>query len=366
MRKILIAIVFVYFSITLYAQNEIVIGKKDTLFSKVLNEKREIWVSVPSDYRDNLKNQKFPVVFVLDGPDNFFSVVGMVDRFSNNIGNEVCPPMIVVGLVNTDRNRDFYPEKNNDLFEKFLKDELLSYVDRNYPTQPYRIFIGHSLAGLRVVKTAIFDKDLFNGIIAIEPSLGDKKNKWYDETRGEIEKFSLGTKRMYVAMGQTMHYNQIQDTALIKKDTTSDSNHMRRIMEFSEKMISKNTFNNPDFQWKFYPEETHQSLVQISIYDGLKFIFNWYKPVFWNEFFYAGTTSERAIELYDNYFKTLSVNLGYVVKSPFDDSMLIWYLDYKMQYDKALALAKYNIAVHPDSEKPKEWIDKLEKKVNKK
>jgi predicted alpha/beta superfamily hydrolase len=349
-------------SITVFAQTEIVIGKKDTLYSSVLNENREIWVSVPSDFRKNLEGQRFPIILVLDGSYHFYNVVGMVDQFSVN---EICPPMIVVGLENTNRYRDFYPEFESDKFTVFLKEELLPYINKKYPTQPYRVIIGHSLGGLRVVKPAIFDKGLFNGYISIDPSLGDQRNKWYDEARNTITNFDLKDDRMFVAMAQTMRFKRsnVQDTASIKKDTTSDSNHMRRIMEFSETLSRKNTKDRSNFHWKFYPDATHSSLTQIAIYEGIEFIFNWHRPRFRDEFFFEDTSPEKAIELYDDYYKTVSKQFGYEVKSPFDDSMLIGYLEYKKQYEKALALAKYNIKIHPDSEKPKEWVKKLEEAI---
>lgn len=64
--------------------DKISIGVKD-IYSSVLNENREIWVSVPSDFRKSLDGQEIPVVLVLDGPAHFYSVVGMFDRFSNKI-----------------------------------------------------------------------------------------------------------------------------------------------------------------------------------------------------------------------------------------------------------------------------------------
>ena len=212
-------------------------------------------------------------------------------------------------------------------------------------------------------KTAIYDKGIFNGYIAIDPSLGDQRNKWYDEARNIITDFDLGNDRMFVAMGQTMKYNQVQDTASIKTDTTSDSNHMRRIMEFSETLSGKNNKDQSNFHWKFYPNETHQSLTQIATYEGIEFLFDWHRPRFWNEFFYDGTSPDKAMELYDCYFKTISKQLGYEVMSPFDDSMLIWYLEYREQYELALAVAKYNIKNHPESENPKKWVEKLENTI---
>ena len=136
MKRLFVACLVLIVSITAFSQSEIVIGKKVTFYSSVLNENREIWVSVPSDFRKNLEGQRFPIALVLDASDHFYSVVGMIDRFSSNISNEICPPMIVVGLENTDRYRDFYPKFGNDKFNIFLKEELLPYIDKNYPTRP--------------------------------------------------------------------------------------------------------------------------------------------------------------------------------------------------------------------------------------
>ena len=343
----------------------ITIGKRDSLFSTTLNEKREFWVSVPNTFRPAISNEKFPVVILLDGEDHFFSTVGMVDRFSTNIGNEQCPPMIIVGLMNTDRIRDFYPTFENDSFAIFLKDELLPYIDKNYPTEPYRVLIGHSIAGLRVVHTAIYDSNLFNSYLAIDPSLGHDKNKWYEHARKDIEEFNLGKNRMYIGMGQTMPYKMSQDTASIKKDTTGYSNHMRRIMEFSETMMKKNTANAKPFAWKFHPDESHQSLTQLVTYEGICFLFNWYKMTCLNELLDPETPPEPALKLLVEHHKRISDNLGYAVIPP-ENSTLIWYLfEYKKQKEKAYAIAKYNLACHPGSKEAIEWVEKIKEDLNK-
>jgi len=337
----------------------ITIGKRDSLFSTALNEKREFWVSVPSSFRPGISTKKFPVVILLDGEDHFFSTVGMVDRFSTNIGNEQCPPMIIVGLMNTDRIRDFYPTFEKDSFALFLKDELLPYIDKNYPTEPYRVLIGHSIAGLRVVHTAVYNSNLFNSYLAIDPSLGHDKNKWYERARKDIEKFNLGKNRMYIGMGQTMPYKMPQDTASIKKDTTGYSNHMRRIMEFSETMMKKNTANDNQFVWKFHPDESHQSLTQLVTYEGICFLFNWYKMTCLNELLDQETPPETALKLLKNYHNRISDNLGYAVNPP-ENSVLIWYLfEYKKQKEKAYVIAEYNLLCHPDSKDAIEWVEKI-------
>ena len=346
-----------------FAQDNIIIGKKDTLFSKILNEKREIWVSVPSDYNKNIQEKSYPVVYVLDGPEHFLSIVGMIDRFSNNVTNEVCPPMIVVGLISENRWKDFNPDFTNDTFSRFLKDELIPYVDKNYSTKPFRTLIGHSLGGLRVVHTALYNSELFNNYIAIEPGLGNERNKWFNKAKPDIDKLQLQNHKMYLAMGQTMPFDKVQDTSGIKRDTTSDSNHMRKIMEFSEAMKKKNVKGNYLFNWKFYPEENHQSLTQIAIFDGFKFVFDWYKNNSWDEIFDPNTKPDKTVQLFRDYYSKVSNNLSYKVVFSDNSELIDYFFNYKNQKEKAFAIAKYNLECHPNDSVAKDWVDKISKEL---
>ncbi len=328
---------------------KITIGTIHTFYSNILKESREIWVSVPSDFHADMKGMKFPVALVLDGPDHFYSLTGMLDRFSRNPGNEVCPPMIVVGLVNTDRERDFNPDLNKDIFSGFLRDELLPYIDNHFPTQPFRILIGHSLAGLSTIHTALSNEELFKGYIAIDPSLGHRRNAWYESVRNKAESFYSEKSSIYIAMAQTMPAHMPRDTASIKKDTSGQSNHMRRIMEFSENLNRKNKETNDRFRWKYYPEESHQSLTQIAMYEGITYLFRWFKPTFYQTFFNTNVSPAEAAGMYEAYYKTVSQKLGYTCNPPADESGLTWYLFYKQQPQKALAIAELNLKYYPEN-----------------
>ncbi len=328
--------------------------------SKILNETREIWVSVPSDFHEELKGQKFPVAIVLDGPDHFYSLVGMLDRFSRNPGNEVCPPMIVVGLVNTNRERDFNVDINNDPFADALKSEIIPYIDEHFPTQPFRILIGHSLAGLRTIHTAIFYEDLFKGYLAIDPSVGQRRNAWYESVRNKIEQFYPEKSSIYVAMAQTMPGKMVQDTASIKADTTGYSNHMRRIMEFSEMETRKNNAQRSHFKWNYFPDENHQSVTQLGMYEGIKYLFRWFKPSFYSSFFDTEVSPEKAAAMYEKYYTYVTEQLGYTYLPPEDERGLTDYLFYKNQPAKALAIAALNRKYFPQSEISKRnYIDVL-------
>ena len=111
LRKKQIA-VFVLFMLTTigFAQSKtkIEIGTVDSIFSKVLNENRKIWIHLPrSAQKTGFAKQKYPVVYLLDGDAHFTSTVGIIEQLSEINGNTNCPEMIVVGITNTNRNEEF-------------------------------------------------------------------------------------------------------------------------------------------------------------------------------------------------------------------------------------------------------------------
>src|ERR1700760_3398129 len=104
----------VFISITLRAQtnNQIVIGKADSVYSKILDENRQIWIHVPDNSSPDgiFEKQHYPVIYLLDGWEQNFSVVsGIIELLSGGGGNLSFPKMIVVGIPNTDRTRDLTP-----------------------------------------------------------------------------------------------------------------------------------------------------------------------------------------------------------------------------------------------------------------
>src|SRR5689334_2705377 len=90
--------------------NKIVIGKIDSIQSRILNEERKIWIYIPDGASvEDLEKQRYPVVYLLDGEAHFASVVGMIQQLSEVNNNMVCPKMIIVGIPNIDRTKDLTP-----------------------------------------------------------------------------------------------------------------------------------------------------------------------------------------------------------------------------------------------------------------
>ena len=104
-------------------------GKRDSLNSTILKEKRFIQVVLPENYKPGSAS-KYDVLYVLDGEGNT-KLASEVQHFIQ--GEAYMPPIIIVGILNTDRNRDFLPTHVGDTptsggaaqFLSFLKNELI-------------------------------------------------------------------------------------------------------------------------------------------------------------------------------------------------------------------------------------------------
>src|ERR1700709_283546 len=158
-----------YVSARAQSQNNFSLGFADSVKSNILKEQRQLLIYTPYQGKKSRAATKdnYPVIYVLDGENNFRSVAIIVERLAD-MG--LCPPMIVVGIPNTDRSRDLTPTtvanntdgvKNSgggERFLSFMDKELIPYIESNYLTAPYKLFMGHSLGGLMVVQAIVHHK----------------------------------------------------------------------------------------------------------------------------------------------------------------------------------------------------------------
>lgn len=163
-----------------------------TLHSEVLNETRTLLIRLPEGYETS--GRRYPVMFLLDA-EYFFQPATAAVQFLSELGyidnqfrNHLIPQLIVVGIVNVDRDRDYTPTYRPEdghlrfprsghagSFLEFLEKEAIPSIDGRYRTQPYRILTGWSLGGLFTVHTLLTRPDLFSAYLAVSPSL------WWDD-----------------------------------------------------------------------------------------------------------------------------------------------------------------------------------------
>ncbi len=134
--------------------------------SKVLKEKRNIWVGLPTKYH---KDSSYSVLYVLDAEDRFDITYSISKELFEN--QNTIPELIVVGIPNINKLRRLYDltftdskvnvtgkrdslgyfipsSTGNGLsFLEFLENEVVSYISKHYSTNNYNTLIGHSIGG---------------------------------------------------------------------------------------------------------------------------------------------------------------------------------------------------------------------------
>ena len=257
--SILTTLLFSQFSLCIAQQttSDFVIGDKISFESKILNEKRIIVVIPPFNYK-NHPDKKYPVVYVLDAGNNLFATHGIVNYYSKML--EIVPEMIIVGIVNTDREHDFSPTPikefphggGADKFNNFLDFELTEYIDSIYPTTSYRCIIGHSLGGLFAIYSLQTKPDLFDSYLVIDPSLWWNNMQCVKSTKDFFEQNESLKKRLFISLSNE------KDMGIFP--------FLGELEEYAPKVFI--------WEFKHYKNETHNSLGHKSICDGFEMIFS--------------------------------------------------------------------------------------------
>jgi predicted alpha/beta superfamily hydrolase len=148
--------------------------------SSFLKEQRTVIVYTPWQYRFN-PNLHFDVLYVFDAQAReYFDMVTSTVAFQSN---NICP-MIIVGIISNDRNKDFLPNNqikataehynghlgNADLFMSFIKNEVNPLINENYRTLPKRTAVGHSNGATFITYCFLKDPTIFDSYIAISPN----------------------------------------------------------------------------------------------------------------------------------------------------------------------------------------------------
>lgn len=150
---------------------------EQTIYSESVNDTFRILVSLPDNY--SLSEQKYPVLYVLDG-DIAFGMAASIARYLQ-IGDNI-PELIIVGIgygsidksAGEKRKRDYRPTSANgaENFLSFLEEELIPLIDSNYRTVPGdRTINGYSIGGLFGLYSLFTKPEIFSRYILGSPSL---------------------------------------------------------------------------------------------------------------------------------------------------------------------------------------------------
>jgi predicted alpha/beta superfamily hydrolase len=214
--------------------------------SKLVGERRIINVWTPTNYKNN--TEKFPVLYMADGgiKEDFPHIANTISEL---IFAKKIPPMILVGIENTQRRRDLTgftaiaEDKKaapivgkSESFRNFIKEELIPEINKKYRTTDKKGIIGESLSGLFVTETFLEHPEMFDYYIAFDPSLWWNDHFLVKNAKMELGKFPQEEKRFWFAGSSA-------------EDIFIHTNELEKILK---------TTNLPNVKWNYSPEPKEQ------------------------------------------------------------------------------------------------------------
>ncbi|MCD9854663.1 alpha/beta hydrolase [Epilithonimonas sp. JDS] len=255
----LFLLLFTAFKAQTSISEDLIIGKKITLDSKILNEKRTLNIYLPQTYD---KTKSYPVIYILDGSMNedFLHLVGLQQFFNLQFK---MPDFIIVGIANVDRKRDFtfhtdlkdlqndYPTTgHSDKFIEFVEKELQPFINKNYKIDKTKYIIGQSLGGLLATEILLKKPELFTHYFIISPSLWWDDESLLNEANSLLSSQKDEERFVYVSVGKNEHKTMVKDA-----DTL-----FQILKNLGKKKLK--------LEYNLMQDDNHATILHKSVYEG--------------------------------------------------------------------------------------------------
>ena len=235
----------------------------------------ELYVSLPPGY--GAGNVRYPVMYLLDADYSFAIARNITEHLTER--NHL-PPVVLVAIAyggppayRANRTRDYTPTRVADggygpeyqrlsggapAFLRFIRDELIPFIAREYRVSGDRAIVGHSYGGLFVTWAMMQEPTLFRRVIAVSPSL------WYDDHLLLRLEQELATRvrslpmRVYAGVGI--------------REVNAQRNMITDLRRFTEQ-VREHRYDGLDLQMHVLDEETHNSVFPIALTKGLRWVY---------------------------------------------------------------------------------------------
>ena len=341
----------------------ITIGKSVRIFSEALNENRALMISLPQNYERNI--HRYPIIFVLDA-EYLFELTHSIVRLK--VSRNEMPESIIVGIPNTDDGRydmamelkyedgrtffgDAKGEKINAYLD-FIRHELIPYLNSEYRVNAHHTIIGMSPTLGPVFEAFWNQPDLFRGYIALAPELAVTTN-----TGKTVKERLLKTAQNDFQEKSSMYIGKASDD--LKRRPKEEDLAYKMLND----ALKESAGNNINFKIEVLDNENHYGMAIKGIEHGLETIYPndlWTIP--YNDF----RKSEDPAKAIQQYYDQLSKAYGFQI-IPQEDAFYfvqtlsgtIRRLHRQGETKKALNVVKLGLDYYPNSEKLKEWLQRL-------
>ncbi len=251
------------------------------LYSEQLQQHYLVDVFLPKGYqakKSEFQFPKYPVIYVLNSRPN--AVMAAMLRHVSEMSREI---IVGIGFADKDGNpvdsfaaytRDLTPTSDDNWaqastagpggraedFIHFIDDEVKPLINKAYSVNKYnQTLVGHSFGGLFGLYVLFNHSDSFNRYVIASPSLW-----WDDAVIFKMEEKYASThanlaKKVFLSVGS-------------KEFASGPQGMIDNARKMAEKLKSR---NYPDLKlsFKIFEDETHLSVVGISIQKGIEAVF---------------------------------------------------------------------------------------------
>ncbi|HHC79092.1 MAG TPA: hypothetical protein ENK46_04360 [Flavobacteriia bacterium] len=267
MKKLYIKLFFILFSVAVSAQNVHTETFESLELSGELNSERTLKIYVPDSYKLD-STRVYPLAIVLDAEYLFDVYVANSKLFALR---DKAPEQIVVGIYQNQKNErktdcgvnlNSMLTESSSKFYKFIKNELISYIEDKYRISPFKTIVGNTITANFSNYFMVEKNPIFNAYININPSYSRDIAELFN---GKIP--NLNTNTYYYL--NTGNYNGK------KKDKFIESIYY----------VLKN-FENENFKYKYdtFSNATKTSSIGQAIPSALAHIFAMYSSISKEEF----------------------------------------------------------------------------------
>jgi predicted alpha/beta superfamily hydrolase len=245
-----------------------------TVRSAIVDENFQISIALPRGYTSS--DARYPVLYVTDA-DVLFAAVTQVVRLMQL--QQELPPMLLVGIGygveeigewRTRRRRDFTPTRLSGEperrsggaadFLRFIREELMPFVEENYRTSSDNALAGGSFGALFALYALFHAPHVFQRHIVVSPSI------WWDD------RATLDYEAEYAATHSDLPVTIFMSVGGLEERPGSGSRMVSNAKHLANSLRARN-YPGLDLEMFVFDDETHVSGVAGAISRGLRVVY---------------------------------------------------------------------------------------------
>ncbi len=262
---------------SIFTEENISIGKASRIIieSKELGENRSLLVHLPKNYSNSSKS--YPVLYLIDGGRHFNHAITSTRLLQDQ---KRIPELIIVAVSNN-AQMHHDPDMPISKFTRFIKNEVMVYIDKNYKTSGLNTLFGQTKAGWFTAETLANHPELFRNYIFASAPLQDDEVKLYNKILENGKQENAQEKSLYFAV----------------TNEAEEPHRYTDAFNYFVKLLTEKPPEKLDWHHEFFPNQTHITTSIPSLFNGLTHVFNSYQaPLFASHQEYLDFGGMRGLE----------------------------------------------------------------------